>query len=245
MNQKNNYLLPLRPEAPLSEVQMVDAIAYAMETRRSIRGFLPDVVPQAKIKTLLEWAARAPSGNNTQPWQVHVLTGAVLDGLSAKLRDAFNKGRPEEREYDYYPEAWREPYLTRRRETGWGLYELVGIAKGDRQGSKKQHARNFNFFEAPVGLIFSIDDDLATGSWMDYGGFIQSIMIGARALGLDTCAQAAIAGYPTIVHQHVGISANKKIVCGLALGCADPEGLANRLVTSRIEVDSFTSFKNT
>lgn len=226
------------PAPPAATMSAAEAIA----SRRSIRGFLPRPVPRETLEAILTLAARAPSGSNIQPWKLHAVTGAPLARLKAALGAAHAAGEPAQREYEYYPTRWREPYLARRRQVGWQLYELAGVARGDREGGLRQQGRNFDFFGAPVGLVFTIDDDLEQGSWLDYGMFLQTIMIAARAEGLDTCPQAAIASYPAILRRELGIPAQETIVCGMALGWADPAEPANRLVSAREAVADFVTF---
>lgn len=218
------------------------AVTYAIMSRRSIRGFLSQPVEQDTIRTLLEIASRAPSGSNIQPWKVHVLTGATLHRVTRLLGDAFASGRPEEREYEYYPVQWRSPYLERRRAVGWELYRLAGVTKGDRVAGDRQRARNYTFFGAPVGLVFTIDKDMEQGSWLDYGMFLQNIMVAARGFGLDTCPQAAIASYPTVLRSELGITADEMVVCGMALGVADPDEPTNALEAPREKLDGFVRF---
>ena len=219
-----------------------NAVDHAIVSRRSIRGFLPEPVPLDTVRRILSVAARAPSGSNIQPWRVHVLTGEPLARLRAALTEAFMAGEPEHAEYDYYPTSWRSPYIERRRETGWSLYQLVGVARGDFEAGRLQRARNYAFFDAPVGMVFAIDRDLELGSWLDFGMFLQNIMVAARGRGLDTCPQQSIANYPEIVSQALGIPDTQMIVCGMALGQADPSEPANALVTHREPVEAFATF---
>ena len=215
-------------------------VAQALASRRSIRAFLPTPVPHATLDRILALAARAPSGTNTQPWQVIVLQGEALQTIVAELVARHEAGDEGSREYDYYSPVWREPYLGRRRENGWSLYGLLGIGKGDREATKRLHRRNFCFFDAPVGLIFTIDRDLARGSWLDFGMFMQSVMLAARGFGLHTCPQAAFAQYHAYLQQRLAIPAERMVVAGMALGHADPDAVVNRLVTPRVPVDGFT-----
>ena len=219
-----------------------EAVDGAIRTRRSIRGFLPDTVPREIIRDLLALAACAPSGSNIQPWRVHVLTGAALRRLKDDLIARHDANAPEEREYEYYPTSWRTPYLERRRAVGWKLYELTGVARGDREAGHRQRGRNYDFFGALVGLVFTIDDDLEKGSWLDCGMFIQTLMIAARGKGLDTCPQAAIANYPAVLRRHLPIGEAETIICGMALGYADPAEPANALEPGREAVDVFARF---
>lgn len=219
-----------------------DAVAEAITSRRSIRGFLPRPVEPGMVERLLALASRAPSGSNIQPWRVHVLTGGTLKRLTDELSAAHFAGDAGAREYEYYPTQWRDPYLGRRRRVGWQLYELAGVQRGDKEGSLRQHGRNFVFFGAPVGLIFAIDRDLEQGSWLDYGMFLQTLMVAARGAGLDTCPQAAFANYPGIIRRVLGIGEDQVIVCGMALGYADPDEATNALVSEREPVGGFTTF---
>jgi nitroreductase len=220
----------------------LNAVEDAIGSRQSIRAFLPDAVPPQMIRRILEAAARAPSGSNIQPWQVHVVTGARRDALAQALLAAHHAQEPERRGYRYYPAQWREPYLQRRRATGWGLYQLLGIEKGDHAAAHEQRGHNYTFFGAPCVMLFTIDEDMGTGSWLDYGMFLQNIMIMARSLGLDTCPQAALANYPDIIRQQLGISEQQVVICGISLGYRDPDALVNGYRPSRVEVDAFTVF---
>lgn len=210
--------------------------------RKSVRHFLAKEVSFEDIKTILKTSARAPSGSNIQPWQVHVVSGKKRDELAAELSQAFMDDIVEKPEYTYYPEKWREPYLARRRENGWGLYNTVGIKKGDRDKMKAQHAKNFNFFDAPVLLLILIDEDLELGSWLDTGMFVQNILISAQALGLGSCVQGALINYPSIIRKHLAYPENKKIVCGIALGYEDKDHVINTFQSTRVELDEFTTF---
>ncbi len=221
------------------------SVEQAITGRQSIRAFLPKPVPRHLIEQILLIAGRAPSGSNTQPWKVRVLTGEARAKLCNELYALHQSGYNGEWEYRYYSNAWREPYLGRRRKTGWGLYGTLGIAKGDRTASRAQQSRNFLFFDAPVGLIFTIDRDLAQGAWLDYGGFLQSIMVAARAFGLETCPQAAFCEFHDIITQRLSIPPEEMIVCGMALGYADPDAIVNSFRTERIGLDEFVHFIDT
>jgi nitroreductase len=221
------------------------AVDDAITSRHSIRAFLPTPVPRETIEEILRVAARAPSGTNTQPWRVHVLTGAAKERLSAAIKTAFDD--PAERathseEYAYYPTQWQSPYIERRRKVGWDLYGLLGIGKTDKARMHAQHGRNYAFFDAPVGLIFSIDRVMQQGSWLDYGMFLQNIMVAARARGLDTCPQAAFTQFHRIIEAQLGLGPDEMVVCGMSLGVADPQAIENTLVTEREPVEGFTRF---
>jgi len=217
------------------------AVDQAITGRRSIRAFLPTPVPLEMVEHLLSVAGRAPSGSNIQPWRAHVLLGAPLAALTRDMVAAFEAGEREKGEYDYYPNEWRSPYIERRRATGWGLYALAGVERGDRAGAARQRGLNYTFFGAPVGLVFTIDNDLGRGSWLDFGMFLQSIMVAARGHSLDTCPQAAIGNFPPVVRRHLGIPDTQMLVCGMALGFADPAAATNTLVTEREPLSAFVT----
>jgi len=213
--------------------------------RRSVRAFLPDLVASEDIQRILEVASRAPSGSNTQPWKVYVLTGDSLTQLSEKILHAHQHPSTEEshtEEYNYYPVKWVSPYLERRRKVGWDLYALLGLARENKQGMHAQHGRNYAFFDAPVGLIFTIDRVMEQGSWLDYGMFLQNIMLAAKARGLDTCPQAAFTQYHKIIREQLQFPENEMLVCGMALGYADTSKVENTLVTERESVSVFVKF---
>jgi nitroreductase len=224
------------------------AVDAAITSRRSVRAFLPTAVPRQTIEDILAVASRAPSGVNTQPWKVTVLTGAAKDALSQKILAAHDANAAagstgaDVGEYDYYPTEWAPPYIDRRRKIGWDLYGLLGIIKGDKPRMHAQHGRNYRFFDAPVGLIFTIDRILRQGSWLDYGMFLQNVMTAARGRGLDTCPQAAFIGFHKIIAEHLALPASGMVVCGMSLGWADESAPENRLATEREPVAGFTRF---
>ena len=229
--------------------QGVNPVDQAIISRLSVRAFLPDPVERETLMHLLDVASRAPSGVNTQPWKVYVLQGASRDTLIGKVCAAHDaiRANPElaaeyKEAYDYYPEKWISPYIDRRRENGWGLYGLLGIGKGDKDKMHAQHQRNFRFFDAPVGLMFTMDNSLGRGSLLDYGMFLQSIMVAARGHGLHTCPQAAWNGFAKIILPHIGAGDNEMMVCGMALGYADPSALVNTFHTPRVSAAEFTTF---
>jgi len=226
-----------------------NAVDEAIVSRRSIRQFLPKPVPRETIAHLLDVASRAPSGTNTQPWRAYVLQGASRDALVEKVCQAHDALRANpalaaeyKEEYDYYPEKWVSPYIDRRRENGWGLYGLLGITKGDKDKMHAQHQRNFRFFDAPVGLMFTLDRVMGRGSLVDYGMFMQSLMVAARGLGLHTCPQAAWNGYARIILPHIGAGEDEMLVCGMSLGYADETALVNTFRTPRVPATGFTTW---
>ena len=224
------------------------AVDAAIASRRAVRAFLPTPVPRQTIEDILAVASRAPSGTNTQPWKVTVLTGAAKESLSRRLLAAHDAnaaaGSPgaEGTEYQYYPTEWVSPYIERRRKIGWDMYGLLGIAKTDKAGMHAQFGRNYRFFDAPVGMIFTIDRILNQGSWLDYGMFLENIMVAARGRGLDTCPQVAFLDFHRIIAEHLALPATEMMVCGMSLGYADDSAAVNRLVTEREPVSAFARF---
>ncbi|KQZ52355.1 nitroreductase [Massilia sp. Root1485] len=221
------------------------AVDAAITSRRSIRAYLETPVAREDIEAILEVAARAPSGTNTQPWKVHVLTGAAKARLSDRILAAYAdpaQNREHVEEYAYYPREWVSPFVDRRRKVGWDLYALLGLTRDNKTGMAAQHGRNYRFFDAPVGMIFTIDRIMEQGSWLDYGMFLQNIMVAARGRGLDTCPQAAFTQFHRIISDELGLPENEMIVCGMALGFADLDKVENTLVTEREPVSSFARF---
>ena len=215
----------------------------AIQSRRSVRRFLSTPVAQKVIRHILQVASRAPSGNNIQPWRVHAVAGEVRETLCRDILQAASEAAEQHRpEYEYYPCQWVEPYLERRRQNGFALYEVLGIDRRDLQRREQQMLRNYSFFDAPVGLLVTLDRRLNTGSYMDLGMFIQNILVAARGQGLHSCAQAAFAPFHAVVRRHLPLCEDDLLVCGIALGHEDTQAPENRLLTGRQPVEEFASF---
>jgi len=233
---------------PVHAQALRDAVDWAIATRRSVRAFLPEPVAREEIEAILSTARYSASGMNMQPWHVHVLTGpakARLSAAIASLDDDPHRSADLEEPYDYYPREWHSPYLARRRKVGWDLYGLLGIAKGDKERMHAQHGRNYRFFDAPVGLFFTVDRALQEGSLLDYGMFLQSVMVAARGRQLHTCPQAAFLKFHRLIAEQLGMPADQMLVCGMSLGYADASSIENSLVTEREPVAAFTTFHDT
>lgn len=222
-------------------------VDHAITSRMSARAFTPQTVARVDIEAILEVASRAPSGTNCQPWKVYVLQGASRNGLVEQVCTAHDAIRANpalaaeyQEAYDYYPTQWVSPYIDRRRENGWGLYGLLGIGKTDKDKMHAQHQRNFRFFDAPVGLMFTVDKVMGRGSLVDYGAFLQNIMVAARGRGLHTCPQAAWNGFAKIILPHIGAGEGEMLVCGMSLGYADLQAPVNEFHTPRVPVADFT-----
>ncbi|WP_345984358.1 nitroreductase [Sulfurimonas sp. HSL-1656] len=214
----------------------------ALLERRSVRAFLDKAVDRETIETLLEHASHAPSGVNMQPWSVCVVGGSMKKLIETRIIKAFEAGEKARMDYSYYPQQWEEPYRSRRKETGLLMYRTLGIAKEDRAAQAEQWKANYRAFDAPVVLYFFIDAALEKGSWLDYGMFLQSLMLAATSLGLGSCPQAALAEYPDIVREELGIGSDKTLLCGMALGYEDKTAPINGYRTPRVPLDAFAAF---
>lgn len=217
------------------------SVRDAIVGRHSIRRFLPTPLSAEMIDGILNVAARAPSGVNAQPWLIHVVTGPARERLSSAARAAATAGDLG-LEYAYLPESMGEPYLSRRRKLGHDLYARYGIDKNDKVARQEAMLRNFDFFGAPVGLFFTMERSMSLGSWLDMGMFMQTVMIAARAFGLETCPQQAWCDHGNVVHKELGIPADHIILSGMALGHADPSAPENHLVSERVVAGQFSVY---
>ncbi|MBM84982.1 MAG: hypothetical protein CMM47_03040 [Rhodospirillaceae bacterium] len=218
-------------------------VLQAIRTRKSIRAFTDEPVPRETVEKILEISQRSPSGTNTQPWHVYVCTGAVKQAITDDVLAMVKAGEGRSYEhYGYYPEKWKDIHRDRRRGVGWALYDLLGIQKGDRVGSARQSARNFVFFDAPVGLFITIDSYLLRGSWGDSGMYAQTIMLAARGFGLHTCPQAAWIPYREPIFKHLRIPADHELLTGMSLGYADENAIENTLVSDREDIGNVAHF---
>ncbi len=215
-------------------------IEHLLRSRRSVRAFRPDPVSRQQVLDILRLASWAPSNSNTQPWRVHVLAGAAKAALSQELLAAH--------EADSFPPAAHFPAVLPERlrmnqeQFGASYYAALGIDRGDAPARKRQTGRNFEFFGAPIGLIFSLDRRLTPHSWLDCGLFIQNVMLAARAAGLDTCPQVSFVRYQSIIAKHLGLGKFDTVVCGMSLGYADPSAPVNSLAVPREDAEQFSTF---
>jgi nitroreductase len=235
----------------MSDIKNLNAVDEAITSRMSARAFTQQAVPRALLEQILEVSSRAPSGTNTQPWKVYVLQGASRDSLVNKICTAHDavRANPElaknyKEEYDYYPTQWISPFIDRRRENGWSLYGLLGIGKADKDKMHAQHQRNYQFFDAPVGLMFTVNRVMGRGSLLDVGMLLQNVMVSARGHGLHTCPQAAWNGFANIIMPHIGAGEDEMLVCGMSLGYADETDKVNTFHTPRVPASEFTTWLN-
>jgi len=207
--------------------------------RRSVRAYLPTPVSEDLLGQIMTTARLAPSGANLQPGVFVAVRGAVRQQLSDDLAQAWREGRQETEDYDYFPKPM--PMTLRRRQVAaaQALYGALGVARDDRAGRDAQFERNFRFFDAPVALIVAMPHDFGAGGYMDLGMTLYGLMLAAQAKGLSTCAIGAMASYPSLIRQHVGLDADTKVVCGMALGYADPDAPVNQTQTTRCALDDY------
>ncbi|MDV4315432.1 nitroreductase [Acinetobacter indicus] len=230
-------------------MQQHTLVDQAISSRHSVRAFKNTPLDTQTIKDILNIACRAPSGNNIQPWKVYVVTGQKRNELIQQVCAAQSQifEQPEiaslyQETFKYYPEQWTSPFIERRRENGWSLYGLLGIQKGEQNKMQQQLLRNYQLFDAPVGLFFTANTILETGSKMDIAMMIQNVMIAAKARGIDSCPQAAWNPFHQVVADVLGIPEDEELVCAIALGYADPDQVVNQLHTPRVAVDEFAIF---
>lgn len=212
----------------------------AIRNRKSVRAYLNKEVTDKQINQLLALASCSPSGANTQPWQVAVVRGETKLKLQHAFEEAFASGAKFEKDYQYYPVEWKELYKKRRVDCGAQLYDALDIKREDKERRRQQWARNYRAFDAPVLLMFFLDESLATGSYMDTGMFLQTLMIAAVDMGLATCPEAALAEYPQVVRDVLEIDDSLKVVCGMALGYEDSGAPVNQYRTPRAKPEEFT-----
>ena len=218
-------------------------VIKAIKTRRSIRSFKKKKVLLSEIKKILELASLSPSGSNTQPWNVHVLYGNSLKKFTEEMVNEFIKnGKNLKLERLNYMEKYRSPYLERRRKVGWDLYSLLDIKKGDYKKTLEFHSQNYRFFNAPIGLIFSIEKDLGWMSWLDYGMFMQNISLLCRSFGLHSCPQAAWGLVYKKANKLLKLDKNYTVHCGMAIGYSNDKKKVNNLKTEREKIDNFCKF---
>ena len=213
-----------------------------MADRQSVRAYLPTPVPETLLRQLLIQARRAPSGANLQPGAFLSVQGDARQRLSEGLIDAWRNGQPEGEDYTYFPQPL--PMALRRRQVAaaQALYGALAIGREDRPGRDGQFERNFRFFDAPVALVVTIHRDFGSGGYMDLGMTLYGLMLAAQAQGLATCAIGAISSYPNLVRRSLQLDAQCAIVCGLALGYADPAAPVNQATTTRCDLDDFFRF---
>lgn len=219
-------------------------VRESLLARKSVRAYSNKEVEEEKIKTILDYAKYSPSSTNMQPWEVCVVSGKSKKNLDLKLLNAFDNGHKEKMDYEYYPDQWKEPFKSRRIAVGREMYKILGIERDDKESRIKQWRTNFTAFDAPTVLYFFMDSSLKKGSYVDYGMFLQSIMLICVELGLSCCPLGSLAEYPSVVKEALSIEDNKILLCGIALGYEDENAPINSFRTRRVSLDEFTKFYN-
>lgn len=217
-------------------------VEEAILTRRSVRAFTSKPVSKATLTRLLDLAARAASSTNSQPWHVYAVAGQKRDEISQLALKAWNSGDRGEQEFQYYPQEWYEPYLSRRRQVGFALYGLLGIRKDDKERADAQQARNLKFFDAPVGLFITTERRILPQGIFDSGLFTATLMIAARGMGLATCPQLSWTHYHKLLRPLLGIPDDQLLLTGMALGYEDESAIENSLRTVRAPTQEFCHF---
>lgn len=216
-------------------------VSEAVNSRRSMRVFKPDPVSREDVEWIITNANRSASNGNLQPWKLYVTMGNARKRLSAAILKAMDeKDAGPGAEYNVYPKQFAEVYDKRRKLVGKQLYTLLGVPKGDADGMLKQFRKNYEFFDAPVGMILCVGRGMENGQWIDCGIFLDQLMLLAREKGLHTCPQAAFSRFQHVVRRELGIPDDQIVICGLALGHADPDAVPNNLVTERAPIGDFT-----
>lgn len=218
-------------------------VSEAVDSRRSVRGFLPKPVDGAVIRRVVEMAARSPSGGNIQPWHIDVVGGERLDALKAIMaKRVAEQPAGEPTEYDIYPKVLNEPYTSNRFQVGEDLYGALGIPRDDKMARRMWFARNFQFFGAPVALFCTVARTMGPPQWSDLGMYLQTLMLLLREEGLDSCAQECWAIYPETIGKFLDIPAERMLFTGMAIGYADPDDKANQFRSRRQPLEAFASF---
>jgi len=219
--------------------EQIDAFAVLARGRRSKRAFLPRPVSPETLREILATAREAPSGANLQPGAFVHVRGDIRARLSEELVAAWRRGELESEDYDYFPVPMPMSLRKRQVAAAQALYGAMGVARDDRAGRDAQFERNFRFFDAPVALIVTIERDFGSGGYMDLGMALYGLMLAAQSRGLASCAIGAMASYPTLIRRSLGLDDRSNVVCGLAIGHADPDAPVNRTHTARCDVSDF------
>lgn len=214
-------------------------VSEAVQTRRSIRAFLPDPIPLELLREVLETAARAPSGGNLQPWRIHLLAGDAMQRFRERMKQRQELGGFDPIEYAIYPPNLHEPYRSQRFRVGEALYATLGIERADKEGRLRQFARNYDFFGAPVGLFCFVDRRMGPPQWSDLGMYLQTLMLLLCERGVASCAQEAWSVFGATVGEFVAAPAEQMLFCGMAIGYADADAPINRLVAERAPLAAF------
>ncbi|MFJ4453154.1 nitroreductase [Pseudomonas sp. NPDC089392] len=222
----------------------MSAVKHAVMNRHSSRAFLPREVDEALVREIVDTARYSPSSGNLQPWKLYVLAGSSLSRLKGEVADTLARHpRGEGMGYPIYPPDLKADYQARRVKCGEDLYATLKVARDDRIGRGKQFARNFTFFDAPVGMLLAVDRSMGQGQWADLGMFLQTLMLLAQERGLATCAQACWTLVHETLERQLELPEELMVFCGISLGYADPEHPINTLRTEREPLSAIAEFR--
>lgn len=226
-----------------SDMERATVVDQIMIERRAKRGFLNTPVPTETVNEILNAARFAPSSSNTQPWRCYVLTGSARDRITSKAVEIFRAG-PEKLapEYPFFPQPLHDPFIGRFNQFRGQLGDAVGVPRSDKYGRLKDVERQFRFFEAPVGMIFTMDRKLEWASFICYGCFLQSLMLAAKARGLDTCAQQIWSLQHQLLREELGFPETDMVIAGMSLGWADDTLPENNMVNQKLAIEDFVEF---
>ena len=221
-------------------------VTDALQSRLSVRDFLPTPVPAELIRQVLRTASRAPSGGNVQPWHIDVVAGDALDTLKAdvarQVAASAAGGAPEPTDYDIYPKELVSPYRDYRYALGEAMYARLGIPRDDKPARLRWFARNFQFFGAPMALFCTVDRRMGPPQWSDLGMFLQSVMLLLREAGFDSCPQECWAVYPQTIGRFLQTPPERMLFCGMAIGLRNPAHPVNGLASERAPLDAIARF---
>ncbi|MBY3130192.1 MULTISPECIES: nitroreductase [Rhizobium] len=226
-----------------SDIDRATVVDQIMMERRAKRGFLNTPVTTETVNEILNAARFAPSSSNTQPWRCYVLTGSARDRITSKAVEIFRAG-PEKLapEYPFFPQPLHDPFIGRFNQFRGQLGDAVGVPRSDKYGRLKDVERQFRFFEAPVGMIFTMDRKLEWASFICYGCFLQSLMLAAKARGLDTCAQQIWSLQHQLLREELGFPETDMVIAGMSLGWADNALAENNMVNQKLAIEDFVEF---
>ena len=218
---------------------MDDAFLSVITARHCKRAFLRRPVPRETLETVLRAAGQAPSSQNTQLWQVAVLSGAARDELSRRLCEDFDSQRPVKLDYRNRPAELAQVYRDRGREADLGFYRAKGIEPVDQAARRARLRENYLFYGAPVEMIFHLPADATHGTFLEMGLFLQNVMLGLVACGLGSCPQGSVAAYPDTIREFLGLGDDRLIVCGLAVGYVEETASINAFSPPRAALESY------
>jgi nitroreductase len=229
------------PASRYSVEERIGVLEELLSERYSCRAFLPQPVPRATIERILTAAQKTASWCNSQPWQLAITSGTATKKFRDAMYGAASSGKPGTGDFPF-PREYRGVYLERRRESGFQLYNSLGIPRGDKAGYAKQALENFNFFGAPHVAIIHTDEALGVYGAIDCGGYVTSFMLAAQALGVATVPQAALAFQSELVRKHFGLGDDRRVVCGISFGFPDRGHKANSYRTTRASIADTVTF---